>query len=370
MFKVLNVIDGIGWCGTKEQTYLITKYLSEKGIDSHIALSFQYEYMVKKLQNTPVKIHFFEDYKGGKSRFNPLNLLRLRKIIKENNYDFVIAHSSHAFDYVILAIAGLSKKPKLITLRRSGFLPGFFSRHLKYRFADKIVVVSKEVAKLLEDSGFFKEKLKVIPSGIELKRFFPQPELREKVRKELGVKGNEYLFMNVANWQPWRKGQEVILKALKLLPFRNFKMLFVGLDTDSREAKILFRRYGLEKNCIGIGFRSDIDKLLQGADLFLFGSYSEGIAGALLQAMATGRVVISTNAGGISEYLKDGYNGFMVEVGDWDGMSRKIVKAVSISEEEKTIISKRAVETAKRYSIEDTVSKYMELFEELKANSL
>ena len=64
MFKVLSVIDGIGWCGTKEQTYLITKYLSEKGIESHIALSFQYEYMVKKLKNTSVKIHFLRIIKA------------------------------------------------------------------------------------------------------------------------------------------------------------------------------------------------------------------------------------------------------------------------------------------------------------------
>ncbi|HIQ49548.1 MAG TPA: glycosyltransferase [Aquifex aeolicus] len=369
MFKVLNVIDGIGWCGTKEQTYLITKYLSEKGIESHIALSFQYEYMVKKLKNTSVKIHFFEDYKGGKSRFNPLNALRLRKIIKENNYDFVIAHSSHAFDYIRFIYPFLKRKPRIIALKRSNYFPNIFSRRFKFNVADKIVVTSCKIAKEFKERGFCPEKIVCINSGIELKRFFPKPELREKVRRELGVKENEYLFINVANWQPWRKGQEVILKALKLLPFRNFKMLFVGLDTDSREAKTLFRRYGLEKNCIGLGFRSDIDRLLQGADLFLFGSYSEGIAGALLQAMATGRVVISTDAGGIPEYLKDSYNGFMVKVGDWEGMSKKIIKAISISEEERAIISKRAVETAKRYSIENTVSKYIELFQELKTNS-
>lgn len=365
MFRVLNVVDGIGWCGTKEQTYLITKYLSEKGVDSHLAISFQYRQMFDKLKDTNVKIHFFEDYKGGISRFNPVNIWRLKKIIEKNNYDFVIAHSSHAFDYIRFVYPLLRKKPKIIALRRSGFIPGFFSRKFKYSIADRIVVVSRDVARILKESGFFPEKLKVIESGIELKRFFPKPELKEEVKRELGIKEGEYLFMNVANWQPWRKGQEVILKALKRLPFRNFKMVFVGLGTDSKEAKETFKKYGLEENCIGLGFRYDVDRILQGADLFLFGSFSEGIAGALLQAMATGRIVISTAAGGIPEYLEDEKNGFLVDVGDDKGMTEKILKALNLTPEKKEKIIENAINTAKRYSIENTVNKYIELFKEL-----
>ncbi len=365
MFKVLNVVDGIGWCGTKEQTYLISKYLAEKGVDSHLAISFQYKLMVDKLKGSKVKIHFFEDFRGGISRFNPMNIFRLKKIIEENNYDFVIAHSSHAFDYVRFVYPLLKKKPKIIALRRSGFIPGFFSRKFKYSLADRIVVVSKDVAKKLSEMNFFPEKLRVIESGIELSRFTPKPELRYEVRKELGVKEGEYLFINVANWQPWRKGQEVILKALQKLPFRNFKMVFVGLDTDSAEAKETFKKYGLEKNCEGLGFRYDIDRLLQGADLFLFGSYSEGIAGALLQAMATGRIVVSTAAGGIPEYLKDGENGFLVNIGDYEEMAGKIQEALSLSPDKKKEIIENAINTAKRYSIENTVNKYIQLFKEL-----
>ena len=365
MFRVLNVIDGIGWCGTKEQTYLISKYLAEKGIESHIALSFQYELMVEKLKGSKVKIHYFEDYKGGLSRFNPLNILRLKKIVEENDYDFIIAHSSHAFDYVRFLYPLLKKKPKIIAVRRSNFFPNFFSRKFKFSIADRIVVTSCKVAEEFKKKGLFPEKIRCISSGIELSRFFPRPELREEVRRELGIKEGEYFFINVANWQPWRKGQEIILKALQRLPFKNFKMVFVGHDTDSEEAKKTFRKYGLEDRCIGLGFRKDVDRLLQGADLFLFASYAEGFAGAVVQAMATGKVVVSTAAGGIPEYLKDGINGFLVELGDYEGMAKKIEEALSLSPEKREEISQRAIETARRYSIENTVNKYIELFKEL-----
>ncbi len=365
MFKVLNVVDGIGWCGTKEQTYLISKYLAEKGVESHLAISFQYKLMVDKLKNSKVKIHFFEDYRGGISRFNPFNIWRLKKIIEENDYDFIIAHSSHAFDYVRFVYPFLRKKPKIIALRRSNFFPNIFSRKFKFSIADKIVVTSCKVAEEFKKRGFFPEKITCISSGIELSRFSPKPELKEEIRKELGVKEDEYLFINVANWQPWRKGQEVILKALEQLPFRNFKMVFVGLDTDSNEAKETFRKYGLEDKCVGLGFRNDVDRLLQGADLFLFGSYAETLAAAVVQAMATGKIVVSTAAGGIPEYLKDGINGFIVDIGDYEGMARKIQEALSLSPEKRKEIVENAINTAKRYSIENTVNKYIELFKEL-----
>ncbi len=365
MYKVLNVIDGIGWCGTKEQTYLITKGLAEAGLESHVALSYQHEEFLQRLRTTPVRVQFYENFKKKFSRYNPFNVLRLRRIIKENGYDVVIAHSSRAFEYTLLAMAGLRKRPSLVALRRSGFLPGFLSRHLKYRFADRIVVVSRKVAQDLSRHGFFPDKLRVIESGVDLSRFYPKPELREEVRRELGLRDDELLFLNVANWQPWRKGQEVILKALAELPFRNFKMVFVGHDTNSEEARATFRKYGLEKQCVGLDFRKDVDRLLQGADLFLFGSYSEGIAGALLQAMATGRIVVSTLAGGIPEYLEDGVNGFGVEVGNWKEMKDKILSALKLSSQEREKMRIKAMETARRYSIENTIKKYLQLFEEL-----
>ncbi|MFN3264160.1 MAG: glycosyltransferase, partial [Aquificaceae bacterium] len=62
MIRVLQVVDGLGWGGTKEQTYLITRELSLRGIEVHVALSFQYELMVRKLREYPVKLHFFENH--------------------------------------------------------------------------------------------------------------------------------------------------------------------------------------------------------------------------------------------------------------------------------------------------------------------
>ena len=364
--KVLNVIDGTGWCGTKEQAYLITLHLKKRGIESEMALAENHLEMINRLKGE-TNLYFYGVHKSGLSRINPYNLAKLKSIINRGNYDFVIAHSSHTLDFIWLVYPFLKNKPKIIALRRSGFMPGVLSRKIKYRIASKIVAVSRKVGEALKKKAFPPEKVEIIESGIDLSRFKPMPELRTPIRNRLGVSEDEILFINVANWQPWRKGQEVILKALSLIKDMQFKILFVGRGTDSEEALESFKRYGLENKCIGLGFRDDVHELLQAADIFLFGSFSEGIAGAVLQAMATGRIVISTNAGGIPEYLIDGHNGFMVNVGDYEAMANKIISAVKMSEDVRNKISMNAMQTARKYSIECTVDKYVNLLNSLRS---
>ena len=360
--KVLQVVDGIGWGGTKEQVYLTTRELKKKGIDVHIALSFQYSEMVEKLRPYNVPVHFFEDY-SKKSRYRWENYKRLIQIIDKNRFDIVIGNSPHAFDYVRISKIFLKTKPKIINVKRSGRLPSFFSRVLKYSAADKIVVVSKKVEDFLRQNNFLPEKLITIESGIDISRFKPEEEKKVELRKELGFPLDKKIFVNVANWNPEVKGQDRLIEA-----FANANidalLVLVGIDTDTYGKKIA-KEYGIEHKVLGLGFRNDIPDILNASDFFVLSSFLEGIAGAVLQAMATGKVVLSTNAGGIEEYLKDGFNGFLVKVGDFDTLSKKMKMLTGISEKDYRKISSNAVSTAKKYSIENTASKYIKLFEEM-----
>jgi len=361
--RILEIIDSLGWCGTKEQTYLITKYLSSH-FEVELALAYGHREMVERLEGI-VPLRFYEIDNGSKRRFNPMNYIRLYRILKKGNYDIVVANSSWAFNYLRVVIPFLKKKPKLIAMRRSGYIPSLISKYLKYRIADKIVVVSKDVAEELKKHNFFPEKLVVIESGIDLSRFKPSSQFRNTIREELGIKNDEKLFINIANWQPWRKGQDILLEAFSQLSCPKCKLALVGNRTDSQEAVEMVKRLGLEEKVLLLGFRPDVEKLLQGADYFILSSKSEGIAGSVLQAMASGKVVLSTNAGGIGEYLKDGYNGFLVEVGDIPGMVKKMEKMISLSDTEYKRIANKAVETAKKYSFEETAKKWTDLINQL-----
>lgn len=355
--KILQVVDGYGWGGTKEQVYLTTRELKKAGVDVHIALSFQYEEMVDKLQPYNVPIHYFENHiKNARYRWE--NYKRLIKIIDENRFDIVIGNSPHAFDYVRIAKIFLKTKPKIINVKRSGRLPSALSKYLKYFAADKIVVVSKNVEKYLRENNFLPEKLVTIESGIDLDRFKPEPEKKQELRKSLGLPLDRKIFINVANWNPEVKGQDKLIETFLKADIKDAVLVLVGKDTDKNAS-------GISNRIIGLGFRTDVPQLLNAADYFVLSSYLEGIAGALLQAMATGKVVLSTLAGGIDEYLIDGYNGFSVPVGDFEALGKKMREMVNLPEDKYKEISENAIKTAQNYSIKNTTQKYIKLFEEM-----
>jgi glycosyltransferase involved in cell wall biosynthesis len=361
--KILQVVDGTGWGGTKEQVYLTTRELKKSGIDVHIALNFEYKEMIEKLKPFNIPIHFFEDNKPN-GRYRWSNYKRLINIIESNKFDIVVANSPKAMDYVNIAYLFIKNKPKLIAVRRSGRVPSLISKHLKYKKADKIVVVSKQVAEVLKANNFFPDKLVIIESGIDLSRFKPYPEKKLQIREQLNLPKDKKIFINVANWQLQVKAQDKLIESYSKLNCDNCLLILVGLDTD-KHTKEYAEKFNIKDKVIGLGFRNDIPDLLNASDYFVLSSNLEGIAGSLLQAMATGKVVLSTLAGGIGEYLKDGYNGFSVPVGDTQGLTKKMERMLNLSEEEYKTISQKAIQTAQNYSIQNTAQKYINLFKEL-----
>ncbi|WP_456397925.1 glycosyltransferase [Desulfurobacterium sp.] len=360
--RILEIIDGDGWCGTKEQAYLVSLQLS-KYFDVEMALASGNRHLIERLEGK-IPLHFFQEgNKAEKRKIYPYK--NLFRIINHGNYDVVVPNSSSAFNFILPFWRFLKKRPKLIAMRRSGFVPSFFSAKLKYSLADAIVVVSRDVAKMLREKNFFPERLHTIESGIDLSRFYPSNKYRFEVRKCFGISEQEKLFVNVANWLPYRKGHDILLKAFAKIVRTDWKLMLVGRDTDSGDAKKMVKEVGLEGKVIHAGFRSDVEKILQAADFFVLSSRSEGIAGALLQAMASGKVVISTLAGGIGEYLKDGFNGFGVPVEDVEGLARAMEKAAGLDKKSYRQIAGRAAETAKKYSIEETGNKWKKLIESL-----
>ncbi|SHK47530.1 glycosyltransferase [Thermocrinis minervae] len=361
--RVLSVVDGYGWGGTKQQVFLLARELSKSGIKVDLALAFENLEMVQKLRPYSVGFRFFERRKGA-YRLNPLNYYRLWKIIQEGSYDFVIANSPHALDYVSLVYRFLKERPKLIVVKRSSRKPNPFSIRFKYMLASRVVCVSREVAKVMEEAGIPPERIRVINSAIDLEIFKPMEGLREIKRKELGLGMDRKVFINVANWNPPVKAQDMLIKVFSRLECKDCVLLLVGYDTDVHAKKIA-KEYGVEDRVVGLGFRQDVNELLNASDFFLLSSYFEGFPNALLQAMAVGLVCISTAVSGAVEIIEDGHNGFLVPVGDWETYLQKMKLVLELKREEREDIGFRAMQSVQLYSPSNMARKYMELFEEL-----
>ncbi|GAB6077844.1 glycosyltransferase family 4 protein [Hydrogenobaculum acidophilum] len=360
--KILSVLDAVGWGGTKEQAYITAMGLKNLGFDVSFALSYDFQAFKEKIKD---KIPYYEFEKETPfKRVSLFNYKRLYDIILTNKFNVVFANSPKALDYIRVIYPFLSKKPKIVAFKRSGRKSSLLSKHLKYSIADKIVVVSKKVYQELLEENFFTDRLRLIQSGIDLSRFRKASQ-DEKIslRKKYNLPLDKHIFVNVANYNPEVKGHIDILKAYKKIEKDNTMLLFVGLLTDTEATKDA-EALGI-KHFLGLGYREDVEYILRACDSFVLGSRLEGIAGALLQAMASGLICISTDVGGITEYMKDGVNGFLTKPKDIDAMARAMEKVLNLDNQTKEHIIKNAIETSKGYSIEHMLSKYVKLLEEL-----
>jgi glycosyltransferase involved in cell wall biosynthesis len=102
--------------------------------------------------------------------------------------------------------------------------------------------------------------------------------------------------------------------------------VLIGEGPERTGIQNLVRQRGLEPFVRFLGLRTDVGRLLQAGDLVLLSSISEGIPLTLIEAMAAGLPVVSTNVGGVGEVVEDGRTGLLAPAGDDAALAEKILR--------------------------------------------
>jgi glycosyltransferase involved in cell wall biosynthesis len=134
---------------------------------------------------------------------------------------------------------------------------------------------------------------------------------------------------NVAALVP-HKGQRYLVDAAHLVvqhvPDARFIILGEGELREHLEKQV--HEHHLEKHVLLPGFRTDVLGCIKGFDLFVMSSVTEGLGTSLLDAMACGRPIVATRAGGIPEIVEDDVNGTLVPPRDAASLAAAIVRAL------------------------------------------
>ena len=177
--------------------------------------------------------------------------------------------------------------------------------------AEKIVAVSTATKNYILSLGADSEKIEVLHNGVDVNRFRPLAEIKDKVRKKLGIHEDSRVVLTVRRLV-YKNGIDTLIESAKIAINSNPKLVFVavGKGPDFGKVKEKIGQLGIEKNFRLLGFVSDenLPVYYNAADFFVLPSKSgEGLPLVALEAMACGLPVIATNVGGISEVMKEDY---------------------------------------------------------------
>jgi glycosyltransferase involved in cell wall biosynthesis len=144
----------------------------------------------------------------------------------------------------------------------------------------------------------------VIYSGLPMDAFHAVPE-RHQVRAEFGWPADSRVAINVARFFE-QKNHPTIVESFRLAHAQDprLRLLLVGDGKDKEEIERLVRSHGLDGVCAFAGVRKDVPRLLLASDLFFFPSLWEGLPGALLEALAAGLPVVTSDIAPMQEVAR------------------------------------------------------------------
>jgi glycosyltransferase involved in cell wall biosynthesis len=190
------------------------------------------------------------------------------------------------------------------------------------RNADAAVAVSQAQVPALAEAGFRRDRIRVIPNGVELAIDHAS---RASMRAELGLGDDDFGAFLVATLRPEKRAlhfADAVLAAHKRDP--RVRGVIVGSGPDL--AQLEERSRSSAGALVVTGERDDIGRLLPAADAVCLTSLTEALPMTLLEGMAAGKPVISTAVGGAKEVVVDGETGILVARDDIAAFAAALVQ--------------------------------------------
>jgi glycosyltransferase EpsD len=311
------------------------KYFKEQGYEVHVATNGDKEipYCDKKhiisFERSPYKLN------------NIKAIINLRKIIMKEKYDIIHTHTP--MGSVVTRIAAMRARKKhntrvLYTAHGFHFYKGspklnwilFYPiEKLLSKFTDVLITINEE------DYNFAKKKMNAknieyVPGvGIDNNKFNFDMAEKEKyeLRKSLGLSKDDYVIIYPAELSK-RKNQEMLINVLLKLVKEDsrFHLLLPGKDSMNNYYQDIVKENNLDNNVHFLGYRSDIAKLLKISDLAVSSARQEGLPVNIMEAQILNLPLVITSCRGNRDLVRNGVNGYVVEIDDVDDMFEKIMK--------------------------------------------
>ena len=377
--RILQIIPSMEIGGAERTVLEITAFLKNTNYTSLVLTSGGK--LIKDLEKLNIEV---VQYPIDKK--NPLliikNIIELKKLFIEKNIDLIHVRSRAPAWSAIFAARSL-KIPIVTTWHGHVSNSSWFKK--KYNSimhkGNALIANSNYTAENINKIyKIDKDKIDIIPRGVNTEKFKASnfsDEEKIKIKKEWKVfDQNKIILLLPARLTRW-KGHEVVIKAIGLLKkeefFKNIICLFAGNQKGSeryiQNLKETIASLSLDDKIKLIGQVENMPLAYQVSNIILSPSIQPEPFGRIpIEAQASGKIIISSNAGAVKETIKSGQDstGFKVKPNNSEELAHQIKLVIKMKDEDLQEIKKRAILNVKNnFSLENMCKKTLEVYNRL-----
>jgi N-acetyl-alpha-D-glucosaminyl L-malate synthase BshA len=206
-------------------------------------------------------------------------------------------------------------------------------------------------------------RIDVVPNFVDLHAYAPaRPD-----RSAYAGPGQKVL-LHVSNFRPVKRVLDVVRIFERVTREVDAVLLMVGEGPERSSAQALARRLGLADRLRFLGTRQDVEDVAALADVFLLPSELESFGLSALEAMAAGVPVVGSDAGGLPEVVKHGESGYLLPVGDVEGMAARTIEVLRDDERRREIGEAARHRVASLFDADRVVAQYEAVYDRVMAS--
>ena len=267
-------------------------------------------------------------------------VLELVRLFRRERPDIVHTHSSKAgligrlaariggVPVVVHTVHGWSFHEGMSPLAHAGAVA---LERLAARWTWPVVVVTEVDAEIGVAAGIGQPaQYALVRSAVDVRRLRQAADSRESARADLGIPEGVPVVGTVTRLCK-QKDPETLLRAARLMAELrpDARLVVVGDGPLRPQVERLLDELDLRAHVSLLGRRSDVEALLPGFDAFVLSSRWEGLPRVVVEAMAAGVPVVSTDVGGIADAVEDQVSGLLVPSGDAVALANALVRLLS-----------------------------------------
>ena len=352
------------------------KQLARRGHSVHF-VSYRLPFRLDEFQEN-VRYHEVDLTTYSLFEYPPHDLAlaaKMAEVGRENRLDLFHVHYAipHAITGLLAQQMLGANPPKLVTTLHGtditlvGQDRTFFEiTRFGIERSDGVTAVSEFLKKMTMDEFDITKPIQVIPNFVDLSSFCRTRGYHD--RSAFASPGDKIL-LHLSNFRPVKRVLDVVRIFDRVSREVPAVLLMVGEGPERASARALARRLGVAERVRFLGRQDRIEELTAVADVFLLPSELESFGLSALEAMACGVPVVGSDAGGLPEVVKHTETGFLLPVGDIDGMAARTIEILKDDEHWRALSAAARRRAAALFGAERVVGEYERYYERVLAGA-